>query len=77
MINHPTIVLTDEPTGNLDSITAETIIQLMKSMARKLNQTFIVVTHEKEVFGDVDRVITIKDGQAFDSKEPKTLEVIT
>ena len=47
----------------------------MKSMARKLNQTFIVVTHEKEVFGDVDRVITIKDGQAFDSKEPKTLEV--
>ncbi len=75
LINHPSIVLTDEPTGNLDSITAETIIQLMKSMARKLNQTFIVVTHEKEVFGDVDRVITIKDGQAFDSKEPKTLEV--
>ncbi len=77
LINHPSIVLTDEPTGNLDSITAETIIQLMKSMARKLNQTFIVVTHEKEVFGDVDRVITIKDGQAFDSKEPKTLEVTT
>ncbi|MCH7968243.1 MAG: ABC transporter ATP-binding protein [Thaumarchaeota archaeon] len=77
LINHPSIVLTDEPTGNLDSITAETIIQLMKSMARKLNQTFIVVTHEKEVFGDVDRVITIKDGRAFDSKEPKTLEVTT
>ncbi len=77
LINHPSIVLTDEPTGNLDSITAETIIQLMKSMARKLNQTFIVVTHEKEVFGDVDRVITIKDGRAFDGKEPKTLEVTT
>ena len=77
LINHPSIVLTDEPTGNLDSITAETIIQLMKSMARKLNQTFIVVTHEKEVFGDVDRVITIKNGRAFDSKEPKTLEVTT
>ena len=77
LINHPSIVLTDEPTGNLDSTTAETIIQLMKSMARKLNQTFIVVTHEKEVFGDVDRVITIKDGRAFDGKEPKTLEVTT
>ncbi len=77
LINHPSIVLTDEPTGNLDSNTAETIIQLMKSMARKLNQTFIVVTHEKEVFGDVDRVITIKDGRAFDGKEPKTLEVTT
>ena len=77
LINHPSIVLTDEPTGNLDSTTAKTIIQLMKSMARKLNQTFIVVTHEKEVFGDVDRVITIKDGRAFDSKELKTLEVTT
>lgn len=77
LINHPSIVLTDEPTGNLDSTTAETIIQLMKSMARKLNQTFIVVTHEEEVFGDVDRVITIKDGRAFDGKEPKTLEVTT
>ena len=77
LINHPSIVLTDEPTGNLDSITAKTIIQLMKSMARKLNQTFIVVTHEKEVFGDVDRVITIMDGRAFDGKEPKTLEVTT
>ncbi len=77
LINHPSIVLTDEPTGNLDSITAETIIQLMKSMARKLNQTFIVVTHEKEVFGDVDRIITNKDGRAFDGKEPKTLEVTT
>jgi len=77
LINHPSIVLTDEPTGNLDSTTAKTIIQLMKSMARKLNQTFIVVTHEKEVFGDVDRVITIKDGRAFDGKEPKTLEVTT
>jgi len=68
-------VLADEPTGNLDSVTAETIIQLMKSMAKKLNQTFIVVTHEKEQFGEVDRVITIKDGRAFEGEEPRTLEV--
>ncbi len=75
LINHPTIVLADEPTGNLDSVTAETIIQLMKSMAKKLNQTFIVVTHEREQFGDVDRVITIKDGRAFESVEPRKMEV--
>lgn len=75
LINHPTIVLADEPTGNLDSVTAETIIQLMKSMARKLNQTFIVVTHDKEQFGDADRIITIKDGRAFEGKEPRTMEV--
>ncbi len=75
LINHPSIVLADEPTGNLDSVTAETIIQLMKSMAKKLNQTFIVVTHEREQFGDVDRVITIKDGRAFEGEEPRKMEV--
>jgi len=75
LINNPSIVLADEPTGNLDTVTAETIIQLMKSMAKKLNQTFIVVTHEKEQFGKVDRVITIKDGRAFEGEEPRTLEV--
>ena len=75
LINHPTIVLADEPTGNLDSVTAGIIIQLMKSMAKKLNQTFIVVTHEREQFGDVDRVITIKDGRAFEGEEPRKMEV--
>ena len=66
LINNPSIVLADEPTGNLDSVTSEKIIQLMKSMAKKLNQTFIVVTHDRQHFGDVDRVITIKDGKAFE-----------
>jgi len=75
LINHPSIVLADEPTGNLDSVTAETIIQLMKSMAKKLNQTFIIVTHEREQFGDVDRVITIRDGRAFEGEEPRKMEV--
>jgi len=75
LINHPTIVLADEPTGNLDSMTSDTIIQLMKSMARKLNQTFIVVTHEREQFGDIDRIITIKDGRAFEGEGAPKMEV--
>ena len=66
LINHPSIVLADEPTGNLDSVTSEKIVELMKSMAKKLNQTFIIVTHDRQHFGDVDRVITIKDGRSFD-----------
>ncbi len=69
LINKPAIVLADEPTGNLDSVTAETTIQLMKSMARKLNQTFIIVTHDRHQFGEVDRVITIKDGRAFEGED--------
>ena len=75
LINKPSIVLADEPTGNLDSVTSRTIVQLMKSMAKKLNQTFIVVTHDKQHFGDVDRVITIKDGKAFEGDLPSEMEI--
>mgnify|MGYP001307049945 FL=1 len=74
LINHPAIVLADEPTGNLDSVTAGKIVKLAKTMSRELNQTFIIVTHDRDQFPDVDRVITIKDGRAFDSEE-KTMEI--
>jgi len=77
LINKPSIVLADEPTGNLDSVTSETIVQLIKSMAKKLNQTFVIVTHDRQHFGDVDRVITIKDGKAFEGDQPSSeMEVI-
>ncbi len=75
LINKPSIVLADEPTGNLDSVTSATIVQLMKSMAKKLNQTFIIVTHDREHFGNVDRVITIKDGKAFEGDMPSEMEI--
>ena len=77
LINKPSIVLADEPTGNLDSVTSETIVQLIKSMAKKLNQTFVIVTHDRQHFGDVDRVITIKDGKAFEGDQPSSeMEVL-
>ncbi len=69
LINNPTIVLADEPTGNLDSVTAETIVQLMKTIAKKMGLTFVIVTHDRHQFGQVDRVITIKDGRAFEDKQ--------
>ena len=65
LVNRPTIVLADEPTGNLDSVTAGKVVKLAKTMAKELNQTFIIVTHDKHQFPDVDRIITIKDGKAF------------
>jgi len=76
LVNNPTIVLADEPTGNLDSVTARNIVQLMKTMAKDLGQTFIVVSHERAQFGDVDRVITIKDGRAFEGEHSPELEVV-
>lgn len=74
LINSPAVVLADEPTGNLDSVTSDMVVQLMKSIARKLNQTFIIVTHDREHFGDVDRIITIKDGRATEEESP--MEVV-
>jgi len=76
LVNNPTIVLADEPTGNLDSVTAKNVVELMKKMAKDLRQTFIVVTHERAQFGDVDRVITIKDGRAFEGEYSPELEVV-
>jgi len=76
LVNNPTIVLADEPTGNLDSVTAENVVQLMKKMAKELNQTFIVVTHERAQFGSVDRVITVKDGRVFEGEYSTKMEVI-
>ena len=68
LINKPAIVLADEPTGNLDSLSAETTIHLLKSLNRKLNQTFIVVTHDRPQFGDVDKVVTIRDGKIVEGE---------
>jgi len=76
LVNNPTIVLADEPTGNLDSVTAKNVVEIMKKMAKDLGQTFIVVTHERAQFGDVDRVITIKDGRAFEGEHSPELEII-
>ena len=74
--NNPTIVFADEPTGNLDSVTAKNIVELMKKTAKDLGQTFIVVTHDRDQFGDVDRVITIKDGHAFEGEHSPELEIV-
>ena len=76
LVNNPTVVLADEPTGNLDSVTAENVVQLMKKMAKDLNQTFIVVTHERAQFGSVDRVITVRDGRVFEGDHSTKMEVI-
>jgi len=76
LVNNPAVVLADEPTGNLDSVTAKNIVELMKRMARELGQTFIIVTHDRSQFGDVDRIITIKDGRAFEGEHSPELEVV-
>lgn len=62
LITRPTIVLADEPTGNLDSGNSEKVIKLMKEMARKYHQTMAVITHNERIANMADRIIRIEDG---------------
>ncbi len=62
LINQPAIVLADEPTGNLDSTNAQEIIELMRKLNRSNKQTFLIVTHAPEMFGQADKTIFLKDG---------------
>ncbi len=63
LINNPAIVLGDEPTGNLDSVTTETVYQLMRDINEEFKTTFIVITHDRRVAEKADRIIEIKDGR--------------
>lgn len=65
LINHPALILADEPTGNLDSKSSEEIIELLKVSNKKYNQTILLVTHDEKIAKEADRIITIKDGKIF------------
>ncbi|WP_346961456.1 ABC transporter ATP-binding protein [Clostridium sp.] len=68
LINKPSIVLADEPTGNLDSKNSKEVIELLKITARKYNQTLILISHDSKVAEQADRVITISDGKIESDK---------
>lgn len=62
LINDPALILADEPSGNLDSKNAQELHQLFFELRKKLNQTFIIVTHNQEFAAMADRKLEIKDG---------------
>ena len=63
MITRPSVILADEPTGNLDSASGKEILALLKSTVRKYEQTLILITHDNSIAAEADRIITIKDGK--------------
>jgi len=58
----PSIILADEPTGNLDSKTSQEVLILMKQMSEKFNQTIVMITHNEQIAQTADRIIRMEDG---------------
>ncbi|SFG08961.1 putative ABC transport system ATP-binding protein [Desulfotomaculum arcticum] len=63
LINNPSLVLADEPTGNLDSKNSAEILELLKLSNKKYHQTLIVITHDERIALQADRIISIEDGR--------------
>ncbi len=63
LMNSPSIVLADEPTGNLDSKNSHEIVELLKRMKREYNQTLIMITHDESIALQARRIIAIEDGK--------------
>jgi ABC-type antimicrobial peptide transport system, ATPase component len=68
LVNHPSIILADEPTGSLDSKTGDIILNLLKDLHKKENVTLVMVTHEPYVANMADRIITVLDGKIKEEK---------
>jgi len=63
LMNRPRLVLADEPTGNLDSDTTERVYKLLRDINKELSTTFLIVTHDRRVAEQTDRIIEIRDGR--------------
>jgi len=70
IINHPKLILADEPTGNLDSKNSKKIINMLKYYNKTFGQTIIIITHDEKIASMADRVITFEDGKI--TKDEKT-----
>ena len=68
LINNPSLVLADEPTGNLDTETGETILKLFKTLNKKNGSTIVIVTHEPKIAAETNRIIELIDGRIASDK---------
>lgn len=65
LASKPNIILADEPTGNLDSVTSEEVLDLMKKMSEQFHQTIVMITHDPNIASKADRTIKISDGKVI------------
>jgi len=63
LVNHPSIILADEPTGSLDSDNSQKILQLLKDLHKEENITLIIITHDPNIAQQAGRIVNILDGK--------------
>ncbi len=68
LVNNPTLILADEPTGNLDSKTGQIVIGTFQKLNKDLNRTVILITHEQEIAEHADRILFIRDGKLTEDR---------
>jgi putative ABC transport system ATP-binding protein len=68
LVNRPSLVLADEPTGNLDSERSEEVLAMLRQLNRERGQTFVLVTHDPEVGAACDRIVRMRDGRIRDDR---------
>lgn len=67
LINHPALILADEPTGNLDSKASDEIVELLKRSNRDYKQTIVMITHNIDIAAQADRIIKLEDGKIVEN----------
>lgn len=68
LVNNPSLILADEPTGNLDTKTGEIVLATFQKLNRENNHTIVLITHEPDVAEHADRIITVRDGLIIEDK---------
>jgi putative ABC transport system ATP-binding protein len=68
LVNEPSLILADEPTGNLDSKTSEIVLGTFQKLNKELGRTIVLITHEQEIAEHADRILFIKDGMLLEDR---------
>jgi putative ABC transport system ATP-binding protein len=76
LVNNPSIILADEPTGNLDSKTGEIVMGTFQKLNTEFHRTIILITHEQDIAEHADRILFIKDGKLIEDRRTHTKRII-
>lgn len=76
LVNNPSVIMADEPTGNLDSKTGEIVLGTFQRLNKEHGATIILITHDPDIANHADRVISIKDGLIIEDEKNNTQKVV-